>query len=225
MKVLFVSIGLVLMSQLVAQNICKRVVEDFGTSSGDYLVEGSATLVDSNGILHLMLSSDFSTNAGPDLHLYLAENDEAPTEATTSGNVSTGNVHVEVHLLNSNSGSQSFEVPGEYALSDFDYVLIHCKEYAHFWDGGALGDEVCEDVNGLENSLTERVAVFPNPTSDFLNIEVENVNNVRVIGADGVVVLKAKTNYLNVSSLQNGAYIVLVETEEGKVFRQLFSKD
>ena len=69
-----------------AQSICVRNVVDFGSSSGDYIIQGSASLIDSSGVLYVKFSSDFYTDNGPDLHVYLAINDEAPT---TPGNTLT----------------------------------------------------------------------------------------------------------------------------------------
>ena len=224
MKVITVVVLICSASLLWAQSVCKRTVTDFGASSGDYIVKGSAVLTELNGTLTLSLSEDFYTDAGPDLHLYLAEKDEAPTQSTDNGITSTGNNHVEVKLLNSNAGSQSFVVPGSYKLSDFDYVLVHCKQYAHFWDGGRLGSVECETVSGLSSFTTEEILLYPNPTFGVVNIDLEGAIKATFFSLNGLKVLSTTAKQLDLSSLSSGVYMVQIEKDTGEIIRQMVTK-
>jgi len=166
-KIFLIIVTVVLAFSANSQTICKRTVADFGTfPAGGYLVEGSATLIDSLGNLYLTLSSDFNTLAGPDLYLYLSINDEAPTVP--------GNTNLEVAFLISNTGTQSYLVPGNYDINDFDFVLVHCKQFDHLWDGGALGTATCNTPTGIiegEASL-EKLIVKKNASGGVLKIEL-----------------------------------------------------
>jgi len=163
-------IVLISVLQSYSQEVCSRTVTDFGASSGDYLIEGTATLTDSGGTLFLMLSSDFFTDSGPDLYLYLSINDEAPTVL--------GNTHVEVAQLMSNSGAQSYIVPGNYNLDDFNYVLVHCKQFNHFWDGGSLDVEICDLPTGLEEDGSVEDQIVANSLfSAFTKFKVRSLKN------------------------------------------------
>jgi len=62
-----------------------------------------------------------------------------------------------------------------------------------------------------------KVNVYPNPTSDVLNINTtENINNVIVYNLSGQKVLQTNTQpTVNVSSLNAGVYLLEVQTEKG----------
>lgn len=62
-----------------------------------------------------------------------------------------------------------------------------------------------------------KVNVYPNPTSDVLNIDTtENIDNVIVYNLSGQKVLQTNTQpTVNVSSLNAGVYLLEVQTEKG----------
>jgi len=79
--------------------------------------------------------------------------------------------------------------------------------YAVVWAGFPAG------VNNIANQM---VNVFPNPTSNILNIS--SVANVQIFDLNGKLVLDAQnTQMVNVSSLSEGLYIVKVATENETV--------
>lgn len=144
-------------------------------------------------------------------------------------------------ILNSEipSGSSIPFGPFDFDLSGFatgDTVIVLC------WgvNGDALtaaGDpNETDPANNLDlffidgsaaiNELEAEVVVFPNPTTDVLNVKTTSVvRSISVIGLDGRNVLFAEnTNSINVSALKPGNYIYKVETESGAIITNTFVK-
>ncbi|TXF79100.1 T9SS type A sorting domain-containing protein [Chryseobacterium sp.] len=81
----------------------------------------------------------------------------------------------------------------------------------------AVNDIASNDAN---------ISVYPNPTSDILNIRSkEKVNSVSVYDIAGRKIdVKLKDNTVNVKSLQSGTYIITVETSKGKISEKFIKK-
>lgn len=69
--------------------------------------------------------------------------------------------------------------------------------------------------------------IYPNPTSDILNINLENnlvLEQVTVYNNLGQVVKKATENVINVSQFSKGLYFVEVTTNQGKATKKVIVK-
>lgn len=88
-----------------------------GNPETSYTVSGSAELVSSSGQLTLNFGSDFSSSNGPGLYVYLS-----PFNGVGAGSVDLG-------VLTSTSGAQSYSVPAGSTLADFSHVIIYCKPF------------------------------------------------------------------------------------------------
>lgn len=68
-------------------------------------------------------------------------------------------------------------------------------------------------------------SVYPNPTSDILNIQTaESITNVVAYNIAGQKVLQTNTQTLNVSALKSGVYILKVETAKGSATLKFVKK-
>ena len=80
-----------------------------------------------------------------------------------------------------------------------------------------------EGVNELENGLK----VYPNPTSNVLNIEGEGMTNIEVYNTVGQRVMMQEVNgdavQLNTESLNNGIYFLRVKSNDGVMLNRTFS--
>ena len=68
--------------------------------------------------------------------------------------------------------------------------------------------------------------IFPNPTSDFLNIKCHNndyVENVVIYDLNGNVIFESNSSYLNLKHLSQGFYIINItsnfKNENFKIFK------
>ncbi len=94
-----------------------------------YNVSGNAYLqLKKDTTLLLWLDSNFSTESGPDLDVYL------------SNVVPPGENSINIGRLKSISGFQQYDVPDTIGIWDFDHVVIHCTEFDHLWGSGKLSE-------------------------------------------------------------------------------------
>lgn len=84
--------------------------------AGGYAVSGTATLYEKDGKKYLVLDP-FSSSNGPDLRVYLS------TDANASSFLNLG-------LLKSVTGKQSYVIPGNPNLANYTYVHIWCQEFS-----------------------------------------------------------------------------------------------
>ncbi|HET8860015.1 Ig-like domain-containing protein [Marivirga sp.] len=82
-----------------------------------------------------------------------------------------------------------------------------------------------EEVLGIENEI--KVAVYPNPVRDFVNIQVPGKASIRVIDLNGVVVKEEQfTDFikLNIGNLNSNMYFLEIRNGSGKAMRKLIKK-
>lgn len=91
---------------------------DLATTSS-YPLSGTAIVRREDGKLFLDLLDDFSTTSDlPGLYVYLTNN---------TSNVSQA---IEIGKVAKFSGSQTYEIPGNPGLFDFNFVLFYCKPFS-----------------------------------------------------------------------------------------------
>jgi uncharacterized repeat protein (TIGR01451 family) len=83
-------------------------------------------------------------------------------------------------------------------------------------------------ILNVDSFLTDQTVIYPNPTSNVLNIESKNkISNIEIIDINGRSLLSKSLNSnstsINVESLSNGIYFVKVWNENGN-FVQKFTK-
>jgi Electron transfer DM13 len=91
-------------------------------------VTGTANIyADSTGAYVLALE-DFQTSNGPDLHVYLSQ-EELPIHFIDLGN------------LKSTNGNQVYAVPEGVDFESYKYALIHCQQYNHLFGSSLLEEQ------------------------------------------------------------------------------------
>lgn len=91
-----------------------------GSFSGrnGYDVSGDVTLnSNKDGSLNLVLEKNFKAQSGPGLYIYLSNSDKS-----VSGGINLGK-------LKSSSGTSTYQVPEGTELTDYNYVIVHCKPF------------------------------------------------------------------------------------------------
>lgn len=89
--------------------------------------------------------------------------------------------------------------------------------------------EVCEFVVGLNEIATPQIKVYPNPTSDDLNIQCgSTIRSIEIFDLTGRVVLARQTNgkviKIDTESLKTGSYYLGVSLENGIIKTMKFQK-
>jgi len=216
---LLLSFTLVCTISLSQNTICLRPVNAFMAAPGGYAINGTA-LLEYSDFEALHLDNAFNTQSGPDLHVYLAKNFEAPT--------APGNTNVDLGELVSNSGASSYSIPAGVAIDDYDYVLIHCLSFNHWWGGGLLGDVSCTSAT---NKLTDDLSVssYPNPATNFVIIDspTASVAKIMVTDMNGRIriaqpVSSQEQLKVDVSELETGMFIILgLDLKGTQLFRKM----
>ncbi len=79
-----------------------------------------------------------------------------------------------------------------------------------------------EDLESATSDITE-INIYPNPASDRLYISCDNtIDAVTIYSITGTVVKKVNNvqNYIDVSDLKSGIYVIIIDAEDGKVVRR-----
>ena len=100
-------------------------------------------------------------------------------------------------------------------------------------DGGVVNSfsiDICYITNtlGLDTNSLSNVTVYPNPTKDFLNINIPQaigVSKLKLFDIQGREVLEKITNntieVLNIGDLQSGVYMLSIENEANKTIKKV----
>jgi len=220
MKKSIYTFSLLLLATISYSQTCTRNVTTWVKANGGYAINGTATFTNENGKQTISLDKNFSTVSGPDLHLYLAKSNESP--------VAAGNTNVVISLLQSNTGAQSFEVPQNVKITDYEYVLIHCLAGNHFWGGGKLNTIVgtCPSVAGLEDEIITPSIHF-NSENNLLTIN--NVNNNTQVNIYDLLGNKIYDNIsaapISMNGKSAGIYIVRLILAENSQYSYKFYKE
>ena len=83
-------------------------------------------------------------------------------------------------------------------------------------------------TNPIENSFSNQIELFPNPTHDILNIELkEKINEatIKVFSSQGFLILEKAMNYpstkINLESLDAGIYLVSISNSESNIYKKI----
>lgn len=95
-----------------------------------YSIEGSAKIETSENSTQLVFSEDFKTKNGPDLKIYLSK---IPLSELTEKDVDLDAVRLSV--LKSHRGSQSYVIPANIDISEYQSIVIQCEAYSVLWGG------------------------------------------------------------------------------------------
>ena len=117
-----------------------------------------------------------------------------------------------------------------YCFSDSIGEKCNCETYLNFFVGE------CSFYTGIANSSLPQqcIKIYPNPTSDLLNITYETnepIIEILVSDISGRVIQMQKTSFINstgainIASLANGLYFLQLKSDERVVAVQKFAKE
>lgn len=95
-----------------------------------YTIHGSAKVEQVDGETRLVFSEDFKTKSGPDLKLYLSK---IPLSTLSAQDIDKSAVRLSV--LKSHRGGQTYVVPADIDISEYESVVIQCEAYTVLWGG------------------------------------------------------------------------------------------
>ena len=100
-------------------------------------------------------------------------------------------------------------------------------------DGGTVNSfsiDICYITNslGLDSNSLSNTTVYPNPTKNYLNIDIPNAigtSKLKLYDVQGRFVMETTTNstheVMNIENLQNGVYLLSIENETNKTVKKV----
>ena len=88
--------------------------------------------------------------------------------------------------------------------------------------------KVCSSIDNVE--LSNSLTIYPNPASDFVNIDNHSnidIQSIEILGVDGQLIRRfndGQVSRINVSELPAGVYYIRIETNEGIAVKKLLKK-
>ena len=111
-------------SDVLNEKVDTAAVITKNTIPGEFITYGQAVMgvakvYSKEGKLSLALEN-FSTNNGPDLHVYLSKEIQPVN-------------FIDLGKLKSISGNQVYDITGMPDFTQYKYALIHCQQYNHLF--------------------------------------------------------------------------------------------
>lgn len=135
-----------------------------------------------------------------------------------------------IKLLNGSATSytdNTVNVEGDYYYQLFaHYDELDCDSYpaAYIYDNNQYYLHFYYSPTGV-TEITNKVNIYPNPTTGVLNVEALGMQNVALYNTIGQLVYEENVNAdavtLNVKGLDSGLYVVIVKTSEGRVAKKV----
>ncbi len=94
---------------------------------------GTWKIVEDDGYLKLVASSEFKTKKAPDLKIFLS-----PLKADQAGNENATTKSLLVGRLPTVKGGFEIELPVGTDLDEYASILIHCDKYSKLWSAANL---------------------------------------------------------------------------------------
>lgn len=84
-------------------------------------------------------------------------------------------------------------------------------------------DGICQTTGINENTINSNIYIYPNPAQNIINIEApETIKTISIIDMTGkVILIESNTNQLHLTDLQNGLYLIKIETTTGYLTRKI----
>jgi len=108
------------------------------------------------------------------------------------------------------------------------YVPIGCEsayKNAFVWKNFS---NIVETADFIGETSEEVLSVFPNPSSDFINISCKSMKSLEIISIEGRIVMNTSVSgdniNLDVSDLPSGMYIIRITTKQGCLTKEIVKK-
>jgi hypothetical protein len=212
MKQLLIGILFIGALQTNAQ-ICTRTGSFKGT---DVSVVGTAKFVQDRTTKTIELGTDFLSDSGPDLDVYLSPHPNP---------VANG---IKLEALIALSGKQTYNVPVGIEINDYEYIVVHCTQYNHLYGYALLNTAAGNCSLALWTDDTKSLKDFKLIQSDkgitFTSDNTLTSPSVKIYDLKGKLVLESSSISEILSIKNTGIYFVNVSTKEGSFQQKVYVK-
>ena len=217
---------------------CNQMASNFGNNHNIpmYNVTGDVTVIlNSDNTIGLNLGANFATASGPDIRAFLVNSNGATNSELRNSTIASLE-NIELGLVGctscgiSQNGAKSFTVniPMGNNIEDFDKIFFYCLSFNQLWDFGSFtsfSSTNCSSILSVDDNTLNKILLYPNPAQNTVKISghIPNLKEVNIYNTLGKTVYKQKDNFsqnIDVSSLDNGLYIMTLKTPERIVFNR-----
>jgi Secretion system C-terminal sorting domain/Electron transfer DM13 len=218
---------------------CTTSTTGFGnnTSVPMYNVQGTVQVVlNTNNTVTVNLMSNFATAAGPDVRIFLVDRGTLTNAQLKVTSNFLNRPRIEMGLSPA-SGMASFTktIPVGMNISDFETVYFYCQAFSQFWDYGSFTPFTTTNcaLLGTSNFENNTLQLYPNPATDELNFQLEDVNTdykIAIYNTLGSLLYEStnqvsnSTNSINISHLNSGIYLVQITDSENRIYQKRLIK-
>lgn len=138
--------------------------------SAQYTLTGTAYIEElANGSFQFRLSSNYSTNSGPDVHIYLTNNSSFSTPINVNGALFVEDIGTEAGPnqpgISHFSGAYTKALPNLNSLSDFNHVVFTCFRFGTLhWGNGSFGPVTTTCATSFATVTTNACASYTAPS-------------------------------------------------------------
>jgi hypothetical protein len=223
---------------------CKKTVSTFVRTPSYSVKKGSIDVtIDKTGkTLTAYISSDFDTQPGPDVNLYLLDpgtnTDEKLvsmrlTGFNNSGKILFGNISKDSPAVQNKTFT--VKVPDGIDITKYTKVFMFCNSANQTWSFGTVTPFTsfnCGTLSLGDEATKNSFRAYPNPVTNTLNLDLDNYDNnlsVNIYNTLGSLILSkrnltAATNKINVSNFDKGIYFVEIKDKDNKSVVKRFVK-
>jgi hypothetical protein len=156
---------------------------------------------------------------GPDLQLFLSQDYDG------SGNPNDFTWLEITGDYTWSDGSWNWVASGDGDLGLFEYPTAYLAfKFTNTTEGSAtweLDDLMVygKKVDGIGDNIVKEASVYPNPATNFVNIELEESATVKLVSLNGQLLIQQSfvegKSQLNTAQLTNGVYLLQIKYEDG----------
>ena len=136
--------------------------------------------------------------------------------------------------ITNNSQAVNVEWVPESSIPNVRVDMLSIRSADNFMVAGTHGrgmfTTTWDFFSNIENnnkiSIDKNVTVYPNPSSDFINIKLNNIkiNNIAIYNVNGKLISNLNNNIINVSSYKKGYYILKITDVNNNIYSSSFIK-
>ena len=209
----------------------------FVQSDPGYFISGTGYVTfENNGDKNVVFGNNFQTVQGADLRVYLSKTDDIATAGSDAIEVTTS------QLINDDGGTggpgtspitgmMTFPIPSAVALDEFNFIVIQCITINERWGHVTLGANNGANCNTIlsvnENSLNDKINIYPNPVNEVLHFKNNTSKKVfvKIYSLLGNLIFESvlidKTDSIDISNLKSGTYFVDFSTDNSRITKKI----
>lgn len=187
----------------------------------DYWVDGNGDIFSTEDVYTFVMDQDYNLTAIFSKDLYLVDPEIYPEEAgEVTGDVGFHFYGDTVTICAHAYENYYFE---HWIINDTLFVEDTCYTFVVYGEDHIIAGFYFDD--GVSESLSSTIAIYPNPAYDAVQIEGEDINRVRVYNVYGqlmgtVETRKQSSIRLEVGDYQPGTYVLMLDTDQGTAVKR-----